>query len=90
MEGFISVSRKETTSVRGNRWPSRALGDLEPFSPVNARGLLVARAFSIAIDPWPPLFSSDSARRRRRGRLAIRWIEVDAAGDAANTGIIFS
>jgi hypothetical protein len=60
------------------------------FSPVNARGLLVARAFSIAIDPWPPLFSSDSARRRRRGRLAIRWIEVDAAGDAANTGIIFS
>jgi hypothetical protein len=38
-------------SFRG-RWPSRALGDLELLlsSPVNARSLLAARAFSIAIN----------------------------------------
>ena len=54
------------------------------FSPVNARS--------------PRLLDRDSTPGLRCSLLvplagaaeAIRWIEVDAAGNAANTGIIFS
>jgi hypothetical protein len=57
-----------------NRWPSRALGDLELIlsSPVNARSVLATRAFSITIDArasvlsfWPADGRVDAGGQRR-------------------------
>ena len=59
------------------------------FSPANARSLLVARAVSIAMDPWPPSCSLLAHSPAPQRPLAISLIEVDAAGDAANARIIF-
>jgi hypothetical protein len=68
----------------------RAGQPIPPPARGDACSLLAARAFLIAIDALPSGALFWSARRRRRGRLAIRWIEVDAASDVANTGRIFS
>jgi hypothetical protein len=92
MGQFQQVSvlfRTKVAELRdSNRWPSRARRDFELIlsSPVNAHGLLAARAFLIAIDARASVFSfwrrsqaSQSSPRRKADRSRPR-------GDAANTG----
>jgi hypothetical protein len=75
-------SRALPSGAEGIRTDGHCGRDLELFlfSPVNARRLFAARAFSITIDALA--FGSSLFCLRpppRRGRIAIRWIEVDAA-----------
>jgi hypothetical protein len=70
------IDRVFRTDGHRGRWEISSYSSLRQS---NARSLRATRAFTIAITPSPWLLSSGSARQRRGGRLAIRWIQVDAA-----------